>query len=206
MKSRFASNSRSWLPSSPHPVLMSGRRRRRTISSWNRPHFVFLIALACSGDPHPARPVTGRPGTIPLPDPRVGAAAQSACLVGDTLLRRIPGTTVRWSPATPFDSLWHGPSTRWACHLAAIGKIPEATAAIDSLLAWLKARGWVDSTTISADGPDGTILGVRWRGVTCLVEGRWDGGDDADTPTARSDTVEVHLACTPTVAGDLPVP
>ena len=172
-------------------------------TGWKRPVLVLFIALACSRDPHPARPVPGRPGTMPLPDPRVDAAAQSACVVGDTLLRRIPGTTVRWSPATPFDSLWHGPSTRWACHLAAIGKIPEGTAAIDSLLEWLRARGWVDSTTISADGPDGTILGVRRRGVTCLVEGRWDGGDDTDTSAARSDTVEVHLACTPTMAADL---
>lgn len=165
--------------------------------------FGLLLGAACSRG---QRSGATAPPSIPPPDPRVDPAAQSACLAGDTLLRRVPGTTVRWAPAVPFDSLWHGSSDRWACHLAAVGRVPATYAEIDSLVMWLKARGWVDSTTLSADGPDGTIQGVRRAGVTCLVEGRWDGGDDADPAAVRSDTTEVHLACTRTLAADLPAP
>jgi len=32
-----------------------------------------------------------------------------------------------------------------------------------------------------ADGPDGTTLGLKSRTVFCLIEGKWDGGDDTDT-------------------------
>jgi len=59
---------------------------------------------------------------------------------------------------------------------------------------------------MSADGPDGTVQSVHHAGVTCLVEGRWDGGDDSDTTYVPSDTVEVRLACTRTVGTDTILP
>ena len=134
--------------------------------------------------------------------PEVDAAAGNACLEGDTLLRRLPGTRLRRMPPVPFDSLWPGTAARSACRLAAVGNGRPAYAAIDSLLAWLAARGWNDRTLISADGPDGTVLGVRRGGVLCRVEGRWDGGDDSDTTYVPSDTLEVHFACTRLVGSD----
>jgi hypothetical protein len=134
--------------------------------------------------------------------PEVDAAAGNACLEGDTLLRRLPGTRLRRMPPVPFDSLWPDTAARSACRLAAVGNGRPAYAAIDSLLAWLAARGWNDRTLISADGPDGTVLGVRRGGVLCRVEGRWDGGDDSDTTYVPSDTLEVHFACTRLVGSD----
>ncbi len=122
------------------------------------------------------------------------------------MLRRVPGTALRWSPAIAFDSLWHGSTNRWACRLAAAGHVPSNYAPIDSLLEWLKGLGWLDRTTLSADGPDGTLHGVRRSGVTCLVEGRWDGGDDSDPTYVPSDTMEVRFACTRTVAADTLAP
>jgi hypothetical protein len=59
---------------------------------------------------------------------------------------------------------------------------------------------------ISADGPDGTVQGVHRGGVTCLLEGRWDGGDDSDSTYVPSDTIEVRVACTRTVRADTIAP
>jgi hypothetical protein len=170
---------------------------------------IFLVA-ACSGgtrsDTAAARNGGSPEGAASVADSRVDVAARAACQVGDTLLRRVPGTVFRRSPAVAFDSLWHGATNRWACRLAAVGHAPNTYAPIDSLLAWLKARGWLEVTTMSADGPDGTLQGIRQGGVTCLVEGRWDGGDDADTTYVPSDTMEVHFACTRTAEVDTLAP
>ncbi len=73
---------------------------------------------------------------------------------------------------------------------------------MDSVLRGFTARGWSDRTMSAADGPDGTVQGVHRGGVTCLLEGRWDGGDDSDSTYVPSDTIEVRVACTRTVRAD----
>ena len=165
-----------------------------------------ILAAACAPDERPAAvAATGdvsAPAAAAIRDSRVDAAAWNACLVGDTLLRRMPGVALKWTAAIPFDSLWHGATQRWACRLSVAGHVPPAYEPVDSLIHWLGERGWNARTTISADGPDGTVQGVRRFPVTCLVEGRWDGGDDSDSTHVPSDTIEVHLGCTRTVASD----
>ena len=128
--------------------------------------------------------------------------ARAACMLGDTLLRKLPGTVLDVRPDVPFDSLWPGPVRRMACRVVAAGHQPRNYASVDSLIAWLKARGWSNQVTFSADGPDGTVQGVRRRSVSCLVEGRWDGGDDSDTTYVPTDTIEVHFSCTRLIAAD----
>jgi hypothetical protein len=76
----------------------------------------------------------------------------------------------------------------------------------DSVIQWFKGRGWSDRTTISADGPDGTVVGLYHQGVTCILRGQWDGGDDSDTTYVPSDTLEVHLACARAIPADTTVP
>ena len=172
--------------------------------------FGFSSGAACSGGSRPGATdsaATVASHAVPaVSDSTVDTAAQAACRAGDSLLRQVPGTVLRWSSAIAFDSLWHGATNRWACRLAAAGQVPSHYEPIDSLLEWLKLRGWIDHTTLSADGPDGTMQGVRRDGVTCLVEGRWDGGDDSDTTYVPSDTIEVRFACTRTVAADTLAP
>ncbi len=46
-----------------------------------------------------------------------------------------------------------------------------------------------------ADGPDGTFYRALKNGVFCAVEGRWDGGDDADPAYVPSPTYEVIVKC-----------
>jgi hypothetical protein len=77
---------------------------------------------------------------------------------------------------------------------------------VDTVLRGFTARGWSDRTMLAADGPDGTVQGVHRGGVTCLLEGRWDGGDDSDSTYVPSDTIEVRVACTRTIRADTVLP
>jgi len=157
---------------------------------------VLAAAVAAAG-------CGGRPETNPV-DP----AALAACSVGDTLLRKLPGLAQLRPGPVAFDSIWPDTAERVACRLAALGHLPQVFGPTDSILAWLSLRGWSDRTRISADGPDGTVVGVGHRGATCVLAGRWDGGDASDTTYVPSDTVEVHFSCTRTIAADttLPIP
>ncbi len=175
-------------------------------SVWGGTGLALLLATACSQGDRTAADTSAvdasTQSAVATRDSRVDAAAWNACLVGDTLLRRVPGVALHWSAAVPFDSLWHGATNRWACRLSAAGHAAPSYEPVDSIMRWFGERGWLDRTLISADGPDGTVQGVRRATVTCLVEGRWDGGDDTDSTYVPSDTIEVHIACTRTVASD----
>lgn len=155
---------------------------------------------AAKSEPHANVNVAG--------DPRVEGPVQAGCLLGDTLLRQASGVATRWEPAVPFDSLWHGSTGRWACRVLAAGRTKSELFSVDSVRQGFVARGWSDRTMISADGPDGTVQGVHRGGVTCLLEGRWDGGDDSDSTYVPSDTIEVRVACARTASADtiLPAP
>lgn len=171
---------------------------------------VCLVALAACEPSNGARPATsrGQPDLAALArrDPRVGTAEQAGCLLGDTLLRQVSGVGTQWEPAVPFDSLWHGTSERWACRVLAAGRTRSEVFSVDAVLRGFIAHGWSDRTMIAADGPDGTVQGVHRGGVTCLLEGRWDGGDDSDSTYVPSDTIEVRVACTRTVRADTIIP
>jgi hypothetical protein len=169
----------------------------------------LAASVACApGEPSP--PATrGEPPsalTTARRDARVGVAEQAACLLGDTLLRQVSGAGPQWEAAISFDSLWHGPTGRWACRVTAAGRTRREAFSVDSVLRGFITRGWSDRTMIAADGPDGTVQGVHRGGVTCLLEGRWDGGDDSDSTYVPSDTIEVRVACTRTMPADTTFP
>lgn len=166
-----------------------GRRREYWI-------VLCCIIAGCGGQDAPA---PERPPTSVTP---LGAGVLEACDVADTLLQRAPGTTRRRVDPIPFDSAWGEPVGRTACRVAAVGHVPGEYAIIDSLIAWLTERGWDTRTSIAADGPDGTVQGLRRSGVTCVIEGRWDGGDDSDPAYMPSDSIEVRLTCSALAASD----
>jgi hypothetical protein len=182
--------------------MSEGRREFRLLA------LLVLGAAACSSDnarsymsdrtrqdgPMIAAPI--------LRDARVDSAAYAACVYGDSLLRRSPQAAVTWMPPVPFDSVWHSPTPRWACGVVAAGRMQTSALSVNSLLHAFAARGWSSRTLISADGPDGTVQGMHRAGVTCVFEGRWDGGDDSDSTYVPSDTIEVRVACTRTAATD----
>ncbi|MDQ6634661.1 MAG: hypothetical protein M3Z10_07870 [Gemmatimonadota bacterium] len=57
---------------------------------------------------------------------------------------------------------------------------------VGSLQKGFERHGWRFDLRYSADGPDGSTIGMRSRDKGCLVSGRWDGGDDSEPDSART--------------------
>jgi hypothetical protein len=65
--------------------------------------------------------------------------------------------------------------------------------------------GWMSmEATYSADGPDGSDLGYSRDGLLCVIEGRWDGGDDSDATVIPGPEFDVFVTCAPLRADDQP--
>jgi hypothetical protein len=58
--------------------------------------------------------------------------------------------------------------------------------------------------TYSADGPDGSDIGYSRDELLCVIEGRWDGGDDSDTAVIPGPDFDVFVTCAPPRADDKP--
>jgi hypothetical protein len=68
----------------------------------------------------------------------------------------------------------------------------------------LYAAGWAPDYGYAADGPDGGVLGFVSKESLCVVEGRWDGGDDADSTYVPDVGCEVTVTCVPRRKDDVP--
>jgi hypothetical protein len=83
---------------------------------------------------------------------------------------------------------------RTGCRLSAEGSfkaLPEKSSGpVDMLYAAFIRRGWRPDLRHSADGPDGSDVGMRRRDILCLVTGSWEGGDDDDTVTRAQTPAE----------------
>jgi len=65
--------------------------------------------------------------------------------------------------------------------------------------------GWTSmEASYSADGPDGSVLGYSREGLLCVLEGRWDGGDDSDPTVIPGPEFDVLVTCAPQRADDRP--
>jgi hypothetical protein len=68
-----------------------------------------------------------------------------------------------------------------------------------------EGAGWMSmEATYSADGPDGSDLGYARDGLLCVIEGRWDGGDDSDLTVVPGPEFDVFVTCAPLRADDQP--
>ena len=66
----------------------------------------------------------------------------------------------------------------------------------DRIFQSLTGQGWRQETEYSADGPDGTFFMLSNGELGCFVQGRWDGGDDADSTAVPSDVYQFIIICT----------
>ena len=65
--------------------------------------------------------------------------------------------------------------------------------------------GWTSMAALySADGPDGSDVGYSREGLLCVLEGRWDGGDDSDPTIIPGPEFDVFVTCAPLRADDQP--
>jgi hypothetical protein len=118
------------------------------------------------------------------------------------LLRQLPGLAVDSTRDITLEVAWPSAGPRPACRVGAAGHWVGQYGSVDSLVAWLRTRGWRENTIYSADGPDGTVYGVHRAGLMCILEGRWDGGDDSDSTSVPSDTLELWGTCAATISAD----
>ncbi len=168
---------------------------------------LLLVGLAACNRPPTARPGSETSAATSAVGAQVVAADLGDCNVPRGLLDRLRTLTVGATRAVSFDTagLTNG-DFRPACHVDGTGHFADSTLSeFDSLLSWLAQGGWRQAR-YQADGPDGSSTGWYRDGVTCIVSGMWDGGDDSDTTYVPSDTLTVAATCAKTAAVDTTPP
>ena len=64
--------------------------------------------------------------------------------------------------------------------------------------------GWTAHHAYIADGPDGGVMGFVSKRHFCVVEGRWDGGDDSDSTYVPKPGCQVTVTCVARRMDDVP--
>jgi hypothetical protein len=92
------------------------------------------------------------------------------------------------------------------CEFVARGSDTESSSNLfEGMENAFQKAGWKSmEATYSADGPDGSDLGYARDGLLCIIEGRWDGGDDSDPSVIPGPEFEVFVTCAPVRADDQP--
>jgi hypothetical protein len=108
--------------------------------------------------------------------------------VGDTIVPNPGGSRAPW----PRRGCW--------IHVVDSVAAPGGTQT-GELQNWFLAHGWRNAP-YGADGPDGTMFGLFRAPDLCLVEGQWDGGDDADTTYVPRPGDELTVQCVPAAPSD----
>jgi len=99
---------------------------------------------------------------------------------------------ILWGQLTPGDTALHLSTERggfkyWYAADSAAGWVVRyvvndtSACPVETIEHMLFKSGWTYADGYSADGPDGTVLGLKSRKFLCIIEGRWEGGDDSDS-------------------------
>jgi hypothetical protein len=126
-------------------------------------------------------------------DPRVAALCREVVAIVSTT----PGTLVSAIDGGVYDHI--AGRDRHGCLILVAGTwtaLRQQQNPIDRVADTLMARGWTQGTDYGADGSDGTMLGLEKDGLFCLMEGRWDGGDESDSTVVPLDLYQMTILCT----------
>jgi hypothetical protein len=194
---------------------------------WAGLGLLVMVAAACGQKPVPPRqpetrpvprllvfapapPQRGAPAPAPAETPAVPTAAysslRSACDGVHQLLAARLAVPIARADSVTFENEFIG-VRRTGCELKAVGAFARAdTAASGSsdgnVTDALTAAGWVYVPRYSADGPDGSISGMRSRETLCIFSWSWDGGDDGDSTYVPSNEWELVTHCAAHEPGD----
>jgi hypothetical protein len=143
------------------------------------------------------------------PPPQPTAEYASLGAVRDSigaLLRRVvdpADTAMHVSLAPVMFTYWYvaDSTAGWAFHVVVTDTSDCPNASIEK---GLVAAGWVPSYGYVADGADGGEIGYVSREYFCLIDARWDGGDDTDSTYIPAPGCEVTVTCVPRREGDEP--
>jgi hypothetical protein len=186
---------------------------------------MFAVAASCAPAEQKTQSPIATPSVVPVSISSTAAVqanpSSAAASAGDTLVRpaSIPaGVSAACDSAAgivraelslnanrkegDYRDSQHG-SAHTGCRLSAEGSfkaLPEKSSGpVDMLYAAFIHRGWRPDLRHSADGPDGSDVGMRRRDILCLVTGSWEGGDDDDTvtraPTPAEDIYRIVVEC-----------
>jgi hypothetical protein len=168
---------------------------------------LLISALSASGCAR-SRPAANAAADSALAQPagtaalRADAAALAACGPAEDLLRAWRGARVSVDPAFDLHTMYGGSESRIGCRVLALGTNTAASTSVEAIAQRYRSAGWHEASALDADGPDGSIVGLELGGITCVVEGRWDGGDDSDSTYVPSDSLRLAASCAPTQPRD----
>jgi hypothetical protein len=115
----------------------------------------------------------------------------ATCDSAIVIARKALALDIRREEGRYFDSF--GDTPRIGCRLTGQGSfraLPNSSEPVGLLSEAFKQHGWKPDLRFSADGPDGSDVGMRRRDMLCLVIGRWNGGDDTEDTVPRPPTEE----------------
>ncbi len=170
----------------------------RTASDSNRAAIVTASAPTGAASAPVAQPSVVVLGSAVLPA-ELPAALRATCDTAAGLLRASLSLDVRREDGTFGDS-FRG-TRRTGCRLTANGTfkaLRDDAGPVSIVERTLAQHGWHGDLRYSADGPDGSDVGVRKLDKLCMILGRWDGGDDSDTTprdTTGTDWYQVIVEC-----------
>ena len=157
--------------------------------------------------PAVAKPLAGVASPTPVPGEVVAATggAPGECEAIAATLRRVPGAEVTRSDGTFGDPV--GGRDRTGCRVmvkGTFGALRGTQRPEIRLAEALQERGLMYDHRYDADGPDGNSFAFRADEVLCIVQGKWDGGDDTDRTYVPADSYDVFAGCTSESASGKP--
>lgn len=121
----------------------------------------------------------------------LSAEIRRACTSGAEYWRSYPGATTR-----RFDStLTRSRSTAMADACWVVIRLEDDPVRSPEPRVPFVAAGWLPLYEFDADGKDGRSRVYQLDPVHCLVEERWDDGDDADSTYVPAPWFEQRVAC-----------
>jgi hypothetical protein len=150
--------------------------------------------------------LVGAKGAVPEPKPKTASAYATLEAARDSVVAMVARTVTlppRQISAAPCRfGYWYLPDSAAGYVVRVpLKEGPECRA--DLLGEALTRAGWTPDYHYSADGTDGTMMGYRRNNYLCVVEGRWNGGDDMDTTWVVT-SCELIVTCVPSREGDQP--
>lgn len=168
----------------------------------------LLVYAPSAGQPPSAQRPPELLESLPAPTAAYPSLAAACDLVQQVMTARLQEPVTR-ADSVGFENEFVR-ARRTGCELKASGTFVRehgdtATGSSSSdgdLADALTAAGWVAIPRYMADGPDGSVAGMRSRETVCIFTWRWDGGDDSDSTYVPSDAWELVTHCAGQQPGD----
>jgi hypothetical protein len=111
-----------------------------------------------------------------------------------------PAVTVKRDTVTFKYWFANGTARGWVIH---VDVRDTSVCPIEAIEDAVQNAGWAQANGYAADGADGGDLGFVTHKFFCLIEGKWDGGDESDTTYVPAPGCTVTATIVPRRADDV---